>query len=282
MLVDIIAQKRYLDLDTDRGCSGCTSQRRAEMKRFIAIFSIAVMGLSAFAVLSAQEILDDLVLAFSFEAGSGDTVRDMSGQGNDGQIEGSPSWVAGVLGKALYFDGGTYVVAPHIPFNERDFTIQLWAKPEMNTAEETVFTQHELNTDNQSLHLRLYDSGAVRMGFYSNDLDSAEAVINKGQWHNLTFMFELSSSTRSIYVDGKEILSDVSPSAYLGASGDTVIGVWNRPSKPAFYQVYQGAIDEVRVWHRLLDPDEMLSSMEMEMAVDLQEKLVTTWGKLKN
>ena len=87
---------------------------------------------------------------------------------------------------------------------------------------------------------------------------------------------------RTIYVDGKEVASDISGSAYLGTTGDTVIGVWLRPSKPPLYQVYHGAIDEVRVWHRLLEADEILLSMETKMAVDPQGKIATVWGAVKN
>jgi len=241
-----------------------------------------LVNLLAFAQSEAQEITDDLVLAFSFEDGAGNAVLDRSFNGNDGKIEGNANWVDGKLGKALQFDGETYVVAPHIPLDDRDFTVQLWVKSEMITEQETVFTQHELNAANLSLHLRLYNTGIVRMGFYSNDLDGPDSSVKKGQWHNLTFVFDQSNSTRTIYVDGVEIISEVSGSAYLGTTGDTLLGVWARPSKPPLYQVYHGAIDEVRVWHRLMDEEEILLSMETEMAVEPQGKVAIAWGAVKN
>jgi hypothetical protein len=174
-------------------------------------------------------------------------------------------------------------VAPHIPFDNRSFTIQLWVKPEMNAEEEVVFSQYEGSSENLSLHLRIYSSGAVRMGFYSNDLDSPAACVKKNEWHNLTFWFDASDRTRKIYVDGQEVVSDTSPSAYLGATGDIWIGGWERPTKPEhpFYQIYHGAIDEVRVWHRLLSEDEIISSMDTEMPVDPLEKFAATWGSIK-
>ena len=253
------------------------------MKQLALVFSIGVLCLLAFASLEALELTDDLVLAFSFEEGAGNTVKDLSQQGNNGEIVGSPSWVDGKLGKALHFDGATYVLAPHIPFNERDLTVQLWIRPEMNTPEEVVFSQHELNAANLSLHFRVYSTSVIRFGFYSNDLDSPPTSLGKNEWHNLTFTLDGSDNTRKIYIDGQEIASDVSASAYLGTTGDVRIGGWERPTKPEnpFYQIYSGDIDEVRVWYRLLNEEEMIESMDTEMPVEPLGKIATTWGEIK-
>jgi len=252
------------------------------MRCITIFFSVFAACLLVFTALEAQEITDNLILGFSFEEGAGNTVLDRSLNGNDGTIEGNPNWVDGKLGKALHFDGETSVVAPHIPLNDRDFTVQLWMKSEMATAEETVFTQHDTNSANLSLHLRIYSTGIVRMGFYSNDFDAPAVVVSKDKWHNLTFTFDASEQTRTIYVDGEVVGSDVSGSVYLGAKGDTIIGVWARPSKPPFYQVYHGVIDEVRVWHKVLDKDEIALSMETELSVESQGKIATIWGAIKH
>lgn len=251
------------------------------MKRLIRCFSIGMVCLLAFTSLEAQELTDDLALAFSFEEGTGDTVRDLSLQGNDGEIDGTADWVDGKFGKALHFDGQTWVLAPHIPFDDRSYTVQLWVKPEMNTEKEVVFGQHKLNSANLSLHFRIHNNGMVRFGHYSNDLDTPVGAVQKDEWHNLTFLFDVSDKSRTIYIDGEEIASDISPSSYLGDVGDTTVGGWERPTKEPFYQFYYGTIDEVRVWHRLLSEDEILSSMETEMSVEPSGKLAAIWAKIK-
>ena len=49
-----------------------------------------------------------------FDEGSGDAVRDISGNGNDGKLQGNPEWADGRFGKALDFNGSTdYVDVPH-------------------------------------------------------------------------------------------------------------------------------------------------------------------------
>ena len=41
-----------------------------------------------------------LVLYLSFDEGEGDTAKDRSGKGNDGQLQGNVQWVEGQHGKA--------------------------------------------------------------------------------------------------------------------------------------------------------------------------------------
>jgi len=105
--------------------------------------------------------------------------------------------------------------------------------------------------------------------------------IYEGEWHNLTFIFDLSEKSRKIYVDGNKVASDISVSAYLGAKGETKIGAWERPDKPEFYQSFNGIIDEVRVWLRPLKDEEILEGMNTKMAVEPVNKLVTTWANIK-
>ena len=48
---------------------------------------------------------------------------------------------------------------------------------------------------------------------------------------------------------------------------------------------FLGLIDEVRIWNRALDEDEVIDQMEKGyfelFAVDPRQKLATTWGHLK-
>ena len=76
------------------------------MKRVFVVF--AVMGiLISFAPCSKANPPDGLVLHLSFDEKTiqGDTVKDMSEEGNDGTINGNAKMVAGKHGEALEFDG---------------------------------------------------------------------------------------------------------------------------------------------------------------------------------
>ena len=47
----------------------------------------------------------ELVGHWKFDEGSGTIAYDSSGNGNDGNFDGDPQWVAGYFGAALVFDG---------------------------------------------------------------------------------------------------------------------------------------------------------------------------------
>src|SRR5688572_20099110 len=72
------------------------------------------------------------VAAYSFDAGTGTTLTDLSGSGNHGTIAGATWTAAGRFGGALSFDGTDDLVT--IPdANSLDlttgFTLEAWVKP---------------------------------------------------------------------------------------------------------------------------------------------------------
>ena len=89
---------------TERRAAGVISGRRVLNVLAIAAV-IGVVGLiPATASTSATR---GLVAAYGFEEGSGTTVVDSSGGGNDGSIVGAARTRAGLYGSALSFDGSS-------------------------------------------------------------------------------------------------------------------------------------------------------------------------------
>lgn len=78
------------------------------------------------------DLNDGLVGYWNFNEGSGNVLYDYSGYDNNGTIYGAPSWVDGVSGKALYFDGyNDYVDLgnPTCLNPQNEITIAAWFKP---------------------------------------------------------------------------------------------------------------------------------------------------------
>ena len=69
----------------------------------------------------------------------------------------------------------------------------------------------------------------------------------------------------------------------MGTKGETIIGGWDRIDKglDKAYQVYMGAVDEVRVWSRTLEENEILESMKTEMPINAKGKVTTLWSRIK-
>ena len=64
---------------------------------------------------------DDLLLYLPFNEGKGNTVQDLSKNGNDGEIVGTVKWVDGEYGTALEFSEADEVKAPYIPLNNKSY-----------------------------------------------------------------------------------------------------------------------------------------------------------------
>jgi len=93
-------------------------------KKLIYLISfVLVLGL-------ADSASADLLVHWKLDEGSGTTVSDSSGNGNDGTFNSVPQWVDGKLGKALHFDGVDDFVIRSLPQAEifTAFTVALWVK----------------------------------------------------------------------------------------------------------------------------------------------------------
>jgi len=191
--------------------------------------------------------------------GLDNNANDSSGNGNNGTAEGNPDWTQGMVGDAMQINGASArVVAPHIPLDNRSFTVAMWINPVLYAAEQVVFSQTQASATDTDLHFRLGGPGAasgnvpqggVRMAFYGNDLDTAGGLIQDNNWYHITFCYDFENQERSIYVDGV-LAAQASATPYLGNSGDTIIGAWGTS------QWFQGIIDEVQIYHRAMSAEE--------------------------
>jgi len=215
----------------------------------------------------------DLLLYLPFE----DDTKDSSKLGNHGELVGNADFVEGKIGQALEFGEVSEVKCPYIELNERSFTICMWVRPVLaGGAEQCVFSQMQANATNTSMHFRIYTNATVRMGYYSNDLDAPGAAI-ADEWQHICYWHDVDDSDRRIYINGEQVANDAG-APYLGAAGDTMIGSWGTTG-----QKFNGAIDEVQIWNRALDEDDILASMLdiSAVAVEAAGKLTATWGSLK-
>ena len=64
---------------------------------------------------SAQLIGSDARVIFLFDENGGDTAKDFSDNGNDGDIKNAPDWVEGKFGTALELNGKDNVVVVEVP-----------------------------------------------------------------------------------------------------------------------------------------------------------------------
>ncbi|MBK9272878.1 MAG: LamG domain-containing protein [Saprospiraceae bacterium] len=159
--------------------------------------------------------------------GTGTSVEDTSGNGNDATLNGSVTWTASdsKFGWALDFPGnsGAYMETP--AFDQDAGTIQMWIKKDSVGGGGYIFNQRQAT----SKWLASWTgTGGIKVGLQGDsgypEL-TATSVIQDTNWHHLAFVFDGTDQVY-IYLDGSlNITLDFSNSGQTGLirSGNSTI-----------------------------------------------------------
>jgi glucose/arabinose dehydrogenase/PKD repeat protein len=190
-----------------------------------------------------------LVAAYSFDGGSGPTLADVSGTGNNGTISGATWSTQGHSAGALSFDGVNDIVtvadAPSLDLTT-GMTLEAWVRPTVVTNWRTVLLKEQ--------------PGQLVYGMYANNTGnrpSAHAFVGADQelrgaarltanvWTHLAATYD--GATLRIFVGGSQ-------SATLAVSGSILTS--NNPLRiggnTIWSEWFSGLIDDVRIYNRAL------------------------------
>ena len=117
--------------------------------------------------LSANAAIDANTIAglWLFDENSGTVAKDMSGNGNDGELMGNASWAAGVYGSGVEFDGavGSIVSIPDSASLQMSdaFTIMLWLRTGKKMVEMFGDRQIVIGKHYTEYELGIYTEGQI-------------------------------------------------------------------------------------------------------------------------
>jgi hypothetical protein len=205
-----------------------------------------------------------LVAAYGFDEDAGSTVKDASGKGNHGEIQGAQRTTQGRFGKALLFDGvNDWVTVPDSDSLDLDtgMTIEAWVYPTT-----TLSSWRDVVTKEQSGGAVYYlaantDSNKPANGVYIG----AEQILYAGdrlepnKWTHVAATYD--GATQRLYVDGTEVGSQPMSGPIQHSNGVLRIGgssIWG--------EHFPGYIDEVRIYDRALTGDEIRGDMSTALA----------------
>ncbi len=63
---------------------------------------------------------------------------------------------------------------------------------------------------NQLLHLRVDTNGMINFHFFSNDLSTPAGTFTTGVWHYLSFVYNATAGSKTIYMDGVQVANQAS------------------------------------------------------------------------
>ncbi|MFA6315415.1 MAG: LamG domain-containing protein [Candidatus Paceibacterota bacterium] len=192
-------------------------------------------------------------------------VADKSGQGNNGKIIGqaATTTAAGKIGQALSFDGSDDYVdlgtASTYDLSSGSFTLSAWVKTtdtdgpilsRINTP--TNYVGWEWNISKGASY-----SDPGKPSFYTDDTwISANSTVNDNKWHHIVVVHEVTGSLTTFYKDG---VADGSATINNPYTTSHLLAIGLRQGDASFPQMYQGSIDDVRIYNRALSVPEILN-----------------------
>lgn len=260
------------------------------MKKLVS-FLISTIIIASFAIKGEAFPKDGLVLHLSFDKSAikDNKSQDLSGKGNDGIINGGAKVVAGKFGEALEFDGvDDFVEIPleaSITFTKgNSFTVQVWVKTDDKPPQnDGLVGNYRPSTDALWMLSVRGDDPAQRgkMGFTVRDkgrlhLSSITSpdFLNDNKWHHLAGVRDQKAKKIRFYVDG--VLIDEKDDATEDINSGQSIWIGEHLNR-----FYKGLIDDVKIWNRPLNADELDKSRSGLKAVNPSYKLATLWGLVK-
>lgn len=248
------------------------------MKRFVLfVLCLAVV----FVVPASAKLPSNVVFLMTFENGSGGVVSDISGHGNDGTIEGSVEWGAGVQGGAIHFDGQSHVTVPNAePLSSlsHPMSVGAWVNPDILGGWRVIIEM---------------DGGAGwKFGFQDPDHlvwttyhikdFSAADPIELGVWTHVAATWDGSEAV--VYVNGEEdSASPIAGGGVIDVSAEPSLDLGYRSTSGSSY--YEGWMDEVWVADDVLSQGEiqdMMDGLSTLLAVEPGNKAAVTWSELKS
>ena len=200
-----------------------------------------------------------LVGSWSFDEGSGQTAYDASENGNNGTLGAStatgsddPKWGSGKNGGGMVFDGvDDYVdVGGPVITAIDNITISAYVKWNGTTGD----SQHIItngNTGSSGYALRIRGDNNDKISILSGGVAYANTDITftAGQWQYVVIIRD--SGVWKIYLDTILLSLSSNPTPIIPTTG-TFIG-----SNQSFEKIFNGTIDDVRIYNRALSADEV-------------------------
>lgn len=230
----------------------------------------------------SSDVEEGLVAYFKFEEASGRDIVDASGSEHDGETVGDADRVEGKFGKGMQFDGeASYATVPAGTLGTFEAaTMTAWVK---------VFAMPSTNSYNivgmtsgpgAGFYLELYN-GTLAAWQCGPNLNASLAYTAVDEWHHLAAVY--TGTEILIYIDGVQRAKGAGTNL-PDVNGMPLMISGNHAETDNFGGSLDGIVDEVRIYDRALEADEIEDTMEESTggaAVAPVDKLSTTWAEVK-
>jgi len=208
----------------------------------------------------ANIITSGLVLALDAASknsypGSGTVWTDLSGNGYNGTLTNSPTFDSG-NGGSIVFDGTNDYVNCGTPLTFTDsFTINFYFKTTATGSTKVIMGMYNGSGGDWWIGLADFTPNRINFSFGSPtkaDISSTNAV-NNGAWYNATCVYNKSTNSTLLYINGVLNSTGSVPTTITQAGGNLMIGTFG--SSLGFY--FPGNIANTQIYNRALSAAEI-------------------------
>ena len=256
------------------------------LRTFLTVFCLALVMTFIWypTAAKAQAVEDGLVGYWTFDEKDTDAkeAKDALGEHN-GTIMGKPEIVEGRVGEALSFDGkADYVVIGPVT-EEQNLTYAMWIKVEKLPAVSQVIIWDDDSKGGGDSWFQLMSDGTIQTqrGGDGFGIFSSKTPIKPGEWTHITFMSDKDNDKKSIYLNGEPDAESGGAIATRTNVSHIVVAVGHDGNAFIKALYFEGAIDEVAIYTRVLSEEEVKKNVKASAAVDYVGKLGITWGAIK-
>ncbi len=243
--------------------AGALSRLSAFFNHLFAL-SIAALALTWMTVQATAQTAG-LVAAYGFNEGSGATVTDTSGNGNNGTISGATWTTSGKDGNALVFNGANALVTINNSTTlqlSAAMTLEAWVNPGVvsNAWRDVIYK----GNDNYFLE---GGSGNGSVPVVGGTFGGSDVVLNgtgalpANTWTYLAATYD--GTTTRLYVNGVQVASQAQTGAIATSTNPLQIG-----GDSLYGQFFQGTIDEVRIYNVALTAAQIQTDMNTPILPD--------------
>jgi hypothetical protein len=225
--------------------------------------------ITSFCLVSVGPRIDNLTVGLIAYYPFNDSGLDASGHKNDGTVFNisSASDRHGNVNAAYHFDGfSSYISVPdkqELRLNSTDFTINAWINIETYNSYfgSIIFCKRRTGADNGWAMSVGGDAanpiGSINFGPGGGSTNATgNKIIPLNQWVMVTSIYKAATSQLSIYVNG--ILDNTSVVYSPNSSINSLMYIGkDDPSVPDNGYFFQGSMDELRIYNRAINPDEL-------------------------
>ena len=134
------------------------------------------------------------------------------------------------------------------------FTFEAWIYGNSFSGDNSIFSQCECTTCQDRCLFLIIRNNRMYMGFTTDDVIGT-TVMAANTWHHVAFVYDYSTQTQSIYLQGVLENSKSSSGPYLGRNGSIFIGASHLSAS-----TFLGFIDNVRLTTRAKTAAEILTA----------------------